>query len=62
MIEIKSSIVTMVTLFPTLAQSSFDNIQSWVQELRQLGPADMVLAIAGNKADLAEDREVTYDQ
>eukprot|EP00117_Sycon_ciliatum_P011970 scpid47369/ scgid3516/ Ras-related protein Rab-31; GTP-binding protein Rab0 len=51
-----------ILVYDITNKSSFDNIQSWVQELRQLGPADMVLAIAGNKADLAEDREVPFEQ
>ena len=33
-------------------------MQSWIQELRQLGPPNLVLAIAGNKLDISESRQV----
>lgn len=33
-------------------------MQSWIQELRQLGPANLVLAITGNKLDMEESRQV----
>ena len=33
-------------------------MQSWIQELRQLGPPNLVLAIAGNKLDVSESRQV----
>ena len=33
-------------------------MQSWIQELRQLGPPNLVLAIAGNKLDISEARQV----
>ena len=34
-------------------------MQSWIQELRQLGPPNLVLAIAGNKLDIDENRQVS---
>jgi GTPase SAR1 family protein len=36
-------------------------MQSWIQELRQLGPDNIVLAIAGNKLDITESRQVAND-
>ena len=33
-------------------------MQSWITELRQLGPANLVLAITGNKLDLEQQRKV----
>lgn len=33
-------------------------MQSWIQELRQLGPPNLVLAIAGNKVDIEQLRQV----
>lgn len=33
-------------------------MQTWITELRQLGPQNLVLAIAGNKLDLEESRRV----
>ncbi len=39
-------------------QRSFLEMQSWIQELRQLGPPNLVLAITGNKLDMEESRQV----
>lgn len=33
-------------------------MQTWITELRQLGPQNLVLAIAGNKVDLESQRKV----
>ena len=30
-------------------QSSLDTVKHWVKELQQMGPGDIVIAIAGNK-------------
>ena len=35
-------------------------LQDWIAELHRLGPPNMVLAIAGNKSDLEDKREVNY--
>lgn len=32
-------------------------MQSWITELKQLGPPDIVLAVAGNKVDLEVARQ-----
>lgn len=34
-------------------------MQTWIAELRQLGPQNLVLAIAGNKVDLESSRQVS---
>ena len=34
-------------------------MQSWIQELRQLGPPNLVLAVAGNKVDIDDKRQVS---
>jgi GTPase SAR1 family protein len=39
-------------------QTSFKTLQNWVQELQSLGPENIVIAIAGNKCDLDDKREV----
>ena len=43
-------------------QASFKTLQNWVQELQSLGPENIVIAIAGNKCDLDDKREVDRDQ
>ena len=41
-----------------VAQSSFETLKNWVQELQSLGPENIVIALAGNKCDLADQRAV----
>lgn len=36
-------------------------LQDWIAELHKLGPQQLVLAIAGNKCDLEDKREVCSD-
>ena len=42
-------------------QPSFKTLQNWVQELQSLGPENIVIAIAGNKCDLDDKREVSRE-
>ncbi|XP_028260784.1 ras-related protein Rab-22A isoform X2 [Parambassis ranga] len=39
-------------------RESFQTLKNWVKELRQHGPPNIVVAIAGNKCDLSDAREV----
>ena len=39
-------------------QKSFNEMQTWITELKQLGPQNIVLAITGNKSDLEAKRKV----
>uniref|UniRef100_A0A1X7TAS0 Uncharacterized protein n=1 Tax=Amphimedon queenslandica TaxID=400682 RepID=A0A1X7TAS0_AMPQE len=39
-------------------EGSFTVLQDWIAELHRLGPPNIVLAIAGNKCDLEDKREV----
>uniref|UniRef100_A0A452T4N9 RAB22A, member RAS oncogene family n=1 Tax=Ursus maritimus TaxID=29073 RepID=A0A452T4N9_URSMA len=39
-------------------QETFSTLKNWVKELRQHGPPNIVVAIAGNKCDLIDVREV----
>jgi GTPase SAR1 family protein len=39
-------------------QESFQTLKNWVKELQTLGPENIVIALAGNKVDLADKREV----
>jgi len=50
------SFTTLACVLPL--QRSFNEMQTWITELRQLGPQNLVLAIAGNKLDLDHQRQV----
>ena len=39
-------------------QSSFHALKNWIKELTRYGPPDILVAIAGNKCDKADQREV----
>jgi Ras-related protein Rab-5C len=43
-------------------QESFEKAQKWVDELKRSGGVRMVLAMAGNKLDLAEQRLVPQEK
>nr|GMC62481.1 ras-related protein RHN1 [Ipomoea batatas]GMC62493.1 ras-related protein RHN1 [Ipomoea batatas] len=43
-------------------QDSFARAKKWVQELQKQGNPNMVMALAGNKADLEDKRAVTADE
>jgi len=42
-------------------QDSFVRAKSWVKELQRLANTNIVIALAGNKADLASKRTVEFD-
>jgi Ras-related protein Rab-22 len=45
-----------ILVYDITRASTFRTLQTWVEELRSKGPKDIALAIAGNKADLEENR------
>jgi len=45
---------SLFILFPH--QETFSTLKNWVKELRQHGPPNIVVAIAGNKCDLNDVR------
>ena len=49
-------------LFCLSAQQSFVRAKSWVKELQRQGSANIVIALAGNKLDLAEQRQVDLEE
>ncbi len=47
-----------IIVYDITNEASFDVLQEWIKELNRLGPEDIVLAIAANKCDLEDKREV----
>ena len=47
-----------IIVYDITRQASFVRLKSWVQELENHGPENIVIAIAGNKNDLEDSREV----
>ena len=49
----------LILFLAVLLQKTFKAVKAWIHELRNYGPQDIVLAIAGNKCDLEDLREVS---
>lgn len=50
-----------IVVYDITLESSFESVKRWVKELEQLGPPDIVIAIAGNKLDLKDQREISKE-
>jgi len=48
-----------IVVYDITMESSFLSVKRWVRELRQMGSQDIVIAIAGNKKDLVDQREIS---
>merc|ERR1711943_5468 len=46
-----------IVVYDITRKASFGTLKNWVKELKQLGPENIVIAIAGNKCDLDDARE-----
>ncbi|XP_077253375.1 ras-related protein RABF2b-like [Tasmannia lanceolata] len=51
-----------ITVYDITSPASFARAKKWVQELKAQGNPSMVMALAGNKADLLEARQVTAEE
>eukprot|EP00794_Sanderia_malayensis_P018745 gene18745-20634_t len=47
-----------IVVYDITCEMSFKSVQQWVKELNQLGPKNIVIAIAANKCDRSVEREV----
>ena len=50
-----------LVVYDVTSADSFARAKAWVAELVESGSSDVVLALAGNKCDLTEDREVSIE-
>ena len=51
-----------IIVYDIQSQSSFARAKSWVRELQRQGNASLIMALAGNKCDMADAREVERDE
>jgi len=51
-----------VVVFDITNAESFAKAKNWVKELQRQGNPNMIMALAGNKADLAAQRSVTAEE
>lgn len=47
-----------IIVYDITRMNTYKTLRSWVEELRNSGPKDLAIAIAGNKADLESERQV----
>ena len=58
---IKDSAVAIVVFDITNSQS-FQSVDKWIEDARNLRDDDVLIILAGNKSDLAEQRQVSTEQ
>lgn len=51
-------IAAALLVYDLLDKDSFDRVQSWVKELRNMASKNIVLSLAGNKSDMDKLRQV----
>ena len=51
-----------IVVYDITSKESFFKAKNWVTELQQSGTGGMIIALAGNKADLPEQREVSTEE
>lgn len=51
-----------IIVYDITSQDSFVRAKSWVKELQRLANTNIVIALAGNKADLASKRAVEFEE
>lgn len=47
-----------IVVYDLTLESTFESLKRWVRELQQHGPPNIIIAIAANKCDLIDGREV----
>jgi len=56
------SAVGAMLVYDIVARETFDNIERWLQELRQHADANIVIMLVGNKSDMRHVREVPTER
>ena len=49
-----------IIVYDITDEESYERMESWIDEMQRLGPPNVVLAIAGNKCDLKNERKVKF--
>lgn len=47
-----------ILVYDISSELTFDNIKSWISDLKRFGPPNIIIVIVGNKRDLPDEREV----
>ena len=57
----KNSVCALV-VYDITKRESFENVLSWIQDCRNQSPKTIIMVLVGNKNDLENLREVSYDE
>ena len=57
----KSSVCGLI-VYDITDRNSFNNIANWVEQCKNNGPSTLSLILVGNKTDLEEKRDITYEE
>ena len=57
----KASAVAMV-VYDITKEESFEHIQSWIKDCKELAPRTVLLVLIGNKTDLEDQRQITKER
>ena len=52
----------IIIAYDVTDRNSFNNLDNWLQQVEANGKTGLVVVIAGNKIDLREQRQVTYEE
>ena len=52
----------VILVYNAASQKSFDDIRTWLKEVREKAPHDCVIALVGNKLDFKIDRQISFEQ
>lgn len=52
----------IIIVYDVTNRDSFDNVRIWMQEIEKFASENVNKLLVGNKSDLEEQREVTYDE
>ena len=51
-----------VIVYDITSKESFDDVETWLLELKEKGPKGCIIALVGNKSDLSASRQVSTQQ
>lgn len=52
----------IVLTYSIIDPNSYQHIEKWVEQIREAGNAEITMILVGSKADLKDERKVTYKQ
>ena len=52
----------IILVYDITNKNSFDSIDSWVEDIKNCAPENIVVILVGNKSDLADKRQVSFQE